>query len=58
MTILSRRTIDHFSDAILGIRELLDSNPELLGHHLNDILKNSVRLVGDEVGFALLQSKT
>jgi pre-rRNA-processing protein IPI1 len=38
-------------DAILGLKELLDSNPELIIPHLTSLLSALVRLIGDEVRF-------
>lgn len=41
--------ISHRLDAILGLRELLDSHPGLLSEHLTALFNACVRLIGDEV---------
>ncbi|KAI9060172.1 hypothetical protein FKP32DRAFT_1595567 [Trametes sanguinea] len=35
-------------DAILGLRELLEAHPELIGTHLTTLVNNCVRVIGDE----------
>ncbi|KAJ8494635.1 hypothetical protein ONZ51_g2221 [Trametes cubensis] len=35
-------------DAILGLRELLEAHPELINPHLTALVKNCVRIIGDE----------
>jgi pre-rRNA-processing protein IPI1 len=38
-----------FSDAIAGLRELLDAHPIILESSLTTLINAAVRLVGDEV---------
>lgn len=42
------------SDALIGLRELFDSNWELLGSSLTPLVNAVVRLVGDEVNINLV----
>ncbi|KAL7285185.1 hypothetical protein ACG7TL_000278 [Trametes sanguinea] len=35
-------------DAILGLRELLEAHPELIGTHLTTLVNNCIRVIGDE----------
>ncbi|KAI0375373.1 hypothetical protein BV20DRAFT_265919 [Pilatotrama ljubarskyi] len=35
-------------DAILGLRELLEAHPELIGTHLTTLVNSCVRIIGDE----------
>ena len=37
-----------FSDAILGLRELLETHSQLIPAHLTTLINGCVRLIGDE----------
>ena len=39
------------SDAVLGLRELLEVHSELISAQLTTLINNCVRLIGDEVRF-------
>lgn len=45
-----RKTAAHFHvDAILGLRELMEGHPGLIGLNLTALVNSCVRLIGDEV---------
>lgn len=41
-------TTYRFSDAILGLRELLETHSQLILAHLTTLINGCVRLIGDE----------
>ena len=46
---MSMHSLISFEDALLGLRELLEANPELIEPSLTTLLNTCARIIGDEV---------